>query len=218
MNALARPEVGQYLNDHFVAAFQKVATFKIVNGQKQGGNVASYFCTPDGRVLHAVAGPVDGATLLREARWVVETCNLAALDGKAGAGLKAYFGQAHADRLYREQLVPPKLAPRPDFTAADVAAVLDRGRGLDNPGRIDLLLSTYPLPPIGKVYRPIFERVLNEPVSTSPVLEGAAARDGNAAPAKVVIPTAADERQRRLDEKVLRARNDPPPKTVQSGE
>ena len=25
---------------------------------KNGGNVASYFCTPDGRVIHAVTGPV----------------------------------------------------------------------------------------------------------------------------------------------------------------
>jgi hypothetical protein len=48
-----------------------VGTFRIVNGQKQGGNVASYFCTPDGRVLHLIAGPVDGDTLIREARWVV---------------------------------------------------------------------------------------------------------------------------------------------------
>ena len=204
MNALAKPEVGQYLNDHFVAAFQKVATFKIVNGQKQGGNVASYFCTPDGRVLQAVAGPVDAATLLREARWVVETHNLADLDGRGTTGLQAYFGQAHADRLSREHGFQSKLAPRPDFTASDVAAVLDRGRGLDNPGRIDLLLSTYPLAPIGKVYRPIFERLLNEAVSTSPVQEGAAARDWNAGRRQVVTPTAADERQRRFDEKVLR--------------
>ena len=73
MNALANPEVGKYLNESFVCSFQKVATFRIVNGQKQGGNVASYFCAPDGRVLHVVAGPVDAPTLLREARWVVET-------------------------------------------------------------------------------------------------------------------------------------------------
>ena len=54
--------MGDYLNRHFVSAFQKVATFQIVNGaQKQGGNVASYFCTPEGRVLHAIAGPVDAA-------------------------------------------------------------------------------------------------------------------------------------------------------------
>ena len=73
MNALANDEVGKYLNEYFVSSFQKVATFRIVGNQKQGGNVASYFCAPDGRVLHAIAGPVDAATMLREAKWVVET-------------------------------------------------------------------------------------------------------------------------------------------------
>ena len=67
MNALANDEVGNYVNQHFMASFQKVGTFKVVDGQKQGGNVASYFCTPDGRVLDAVAGPVNAAMLLREA-------------------------------------------------------------------------------------------------------------------------------------------------------
>ena len=58
VNALANPEVGKYLNEYFVSSFQKVATFRIVNGgQKQGGNVASYFCAPDGRVLHVVRRP-----------------------------------------------------------------------------------------------------------------------------------------------------------------
>ena len=60
MNALANPEVGKYFEKYFVTSFQRVGTFKIVqtpNGpkQKQGGNVATYFCAPDGRVLHAVA-------------------------------------------------------------------------------------------------------------------------------------------------------------------
>ena len=69
MNALANPELGKYLNENFVSSFQKVATFRIINGvQKQGGNVASYFCAPDGRVLHVIAGPVDAGTMLREAK------------------------------------------------------------------------------------------------------------------------------------------------------
>ena len=69
---MAKEKVGKYVNTHFVSAFQKVATFQINGNQKQGGNVASYFCAPDGRVLHVVAGPVDAGTLLREAKWVVE--------------------------------------------------------------------------------------------------------------------------------------------------
>jgi hypothetical protein len=104
VNALANPEVGKYLNEYFVSAFQKVATFRIVNGnQKQGGNVASYFCAPDGRVLHVVAGPVDAATLLKEAKWVVETTKKAMADSKGdGATFKAYFRRAHAERLRQE--------------------------------------------------------------------------------------------------------------------
>jgi len=103
VGALANPEVGKYLNEFFVSSFQKVGTFRIVNGQKQGGNVASYFCAPDGRVLHAVAGPVDAATMLREARWVVEGTQKAMKESKGdGAQFKALFRQWHADRLRQD--------------------------------------------------------------------------------------------------------------------
>jgi hypothetical protein len=103
VNALANPEVGKYLNEYYAVAFQKVATFKIVGDQKQGGNVASYFCAPDGRVLHVVAGPVDAATMLQEAKWVVETTKKAMAEAKDdGAKFKAYFRKAHADRLRNE--------------------------------------------------------------------------------------------------------------------
>ena len=103
MNALANPEVGKYLNEYFVSSFQKVGTFRILNGQKQGGNVASYFCAPDGRVLHAIAGPVDAATMLKEAKWVVESTKKAMTESKGdGAKFKALFRQWHADRLRQE--------------------------------------------------------------------------------------------------------------------
>jgi hypothetical protein len=103
VNALANPEVGKYLNEYFVCSFQKVATFRIVDGQKQGGNVASYFCAPDGRVLHVIAGPVDAAVMLHEAKWVVDTTEKAMDDAKGdGAKFKAYFRTAHAERLKNE--------------------------------------------------------------------------------------------------------------------
>ena len=103
MNALNNPEVGKYLNEYFVSGFQKVGTFKIVGNQKQGGNVASYFCAPDGRVLHCVAGPVDAATLIREAKWVVETTKKAIDISKGdGSKFKAHFRTAHAERLKNE--------------------------------------------------------------------------------------------------------------------
>jgi len=103
VNALANSEVGKYVNDNFCSSFQKVATFKIVGGAKQGGNVATYFCAPDGRVLHAVAGPVDSATFLREAKWVVETTRKAMKDADGDGGkFKAYFRKAHAQKLRDE--------------------------------------------------------------------------------------------------------------------
>lgn len=103
MGALANPEVGKYVNEYYCSAFLKVATFKIVGGQKQGGNVASYFCAPDGRVLHVVAGPVGAEQFLHEAKWVVETTKKAIADSKNdGAKFKATFRKLHAERLRNE--------------------------------------------------------------------------------------------------------------------
>src|SRR5439155_1782936 len=97
------PEVGKFVNEHFVSSFQKVATFKIVDGAKQGGNVAAYFCAPDGRVLHVVAGPVDAPTMLREAKWVVETAKKGIEASKGdGAKFKEMFRKAHAGKVRQE--------------------------------------------------------------------------------------------------------------------
>lgn len=123
MGALSSKEVGTYINEHFVASFQKVATFKIVGKQKQGGNVAAYFCAPDGRVLHCVAGPVDAATMLREAKWVVETTKKAIDESKGSGGkFKALFRTAHARKLKEDHglvVEPVTFDPAPaDSTSA----------------------------------------------------------------------------------------------------
>jgi hypothetical protein len=103
VGALANKEVGKYVNKYFVSSFQKVATFKIVNKQKQGGNVAAYFLAQDGRVLHVVAGPVNAATFLHEAKWVVETTEAALKETKDdGAKFKEIFRKAHAEKLKKE--------------------------------------------------------------------------------------------------------------------
>ena len=117
MGALANPEVGKFINEYFCSAYQKVATFKIVGAQKQGGNVASYFCAPDGRVLHCVAGPVDAGTFLREAKWVVDTTKKAMEVSKNDGGkFKAYFRTAHADKLRQDfgVIVSPATFDPPD--------------------------------------------------------------------------------------------------------
>jgi hypothetical protein len=175
VNALANAEVGTYLNAQFVASYQKVGTFQVQGQQKQGGNVASYFCTPGGRVLHVVAGPVNAATLLREARWVVETCKLARLEARDDAArFRAVLRQAHAARLRQEHGVNVEASSLPAraSAAAVMATLADRvaGRGaLAKQARVHLLLAGCPLPRLDQVYRLVFEQILGEKVSTNPV-------------------------------------------------
>jgi hypothetical protein len=176
VNALANPEVGAYLNQHFASSYQKVGTFKVVNGQKQGGNVASYFCTPAGEVLHAVPGPVDAATLLREARWVVETYKMAQLESRGDERLlKKAFRLAHADRLPAGTVkVNWKTLPDYQPTEEGLTKVLERkgaARQLDQQDQVNLLLAYYPLVKLDQAYKVVYEKVLNEKVSTKPVEE-----------------------------------------------
>lgn len=148
-----------------MSSFQKVASFKIVNGQKQGGNVASYFLTPDNRVLHVVAGPVNAATLLREARWVEETYKMALLEKHDGSRVSAFFRKAHNDRLHAEHNI--------DMLARGGRNRLNLNwrQKLDRPGQVHLLLVTAPLPRLEQVYKIVFEKILNERVSTAPVVQ-----------------------------------------------
>jgi hypothetical protein len=144
-----------------VSTYQKVGTFTVAGAQKQGGNVAAYFCTHDGRVLHAVAGPVDGDTFLREARWAVETYKLARLEHREDLlRVKNFFGRAHAERLRKEHGVT-------------VGKARNAGR-LANPAQVHLLLIAAPLVRIEKVYKVyklVFEKVLGEKVTTTPVVQ-----------------------------------------------
>src|SRR5262249_37034306 len=123
VGALANKEVGKYVNEYCVSSFQKVATFKIVNKQKQGGNVAAYFLAPDGRVLHAIAGPVNAQTFLHEAKWVVETTKAAIKEAKDdGAKFKEIMRKAHAEKLKKEHGLTVEAVtydePEPDSKSA----------------------------------------------------------------------------------------------------
>jgi hypothetical protein len=175
VNALANPQVGQYVNRHFVSAFQKVATFQVNGAQKQGGNVASYFCTPKGEVLHAVAGPTDADAFLREARWANETYHLAKLDELTPAQMQAFFRNAHLARLQREHGVqfPRRGLHRPDAITSRLLEqylVANNHLPLNNQGKVHLLLGVGPMVPVGQVYRIVFERILGERISTEPVV------------------------------------------------
>jgi hypothetical protein len=161
VSSLANEKVGDYVNTYFVSSYQKVGTFRVVDGEKQGGNVASYFCTPNGQVLHVVVGPVSAEVLLREARWAVEMHKLAVLECRNNvARRKAFFRRVHTLRLLREHNY-------------DIRATAKRSQrpALAGQGKVHRVMALYPLLYIGQMYKHIFEKVLNERVSTAPVEE-----------------------------------------------
>ncbi len=177
MNALADSSVGDYVNEHFVTAYQKVGTFKVntKTGQKQGGNVASYFCLPDGTVLHAIPGPVDAATFLKEARFAVETHKLAAANARNDPlRYKLTVRAAHYERLkdeYAALLPPAALADLRSSSAATADPLaIPKVRRLGNQARVSALLAAYPLARLETVYPVVWESILNEKLSAAPVL------------------------------------------------
>jgi hypothetical protein len=53
--------------------------------QKNGGNVVTYFCTPDMRVLHFVVGPVSAGSLMDEAAWAHRVFDATRMKDRTGA-------------------------------------------------------------------------------------------------------------------------------------
>ena len=105
---------------------------------KNGGNVASYFCTPDGRVIHAVTGPVPAEELLAAARWAVEVTS-----GGRAVDDPERIGEAHREEL--------------EHSSRPVASVAQQ--------QIHRLLASQPFAPLNEVYRTIFEKILGQRVS-----------------------------------------------------
>lgn len=175
MNALANETVGEYVNEHFVTAYQKVGTFRLVNGKKQGGNVATYFCLPDGTVLHAIAGPVNAAKFMQEARFAVETHKLAAANARNDPfKYRLTVRAAHYDKLQAEAHVQYPVAALPGLRYADTATeaplALRQFRRAGNAGKVSALLTAYPLARLETLYPIVWEQVLNEKLSAAPVL------------------------------------------------
>jgi hypothetical protein len=162
-----------------VAAFQKVATFRVAGGQKQGGNVASYFCLSDGTVLHAIAGPVDADVFLREARWAVDVRNLAMLESQGSfERYRDVVRRAHAERLLKDREVTRGRGLK---GAAVEQLILGGPVAEDGPpvqlpdnlpaaGQVHFLLARDALPRLRKIYAVVFEQILDEKISSLPVL------------------------------------------------
>jgi hypothetical protein len=174
VNALANDNVADYINENFVATFMKVGTFRIVDGQKQGGNVASYFCLPDGAVVHAVPGKVDARVLLSEARWAVETRKFASTQSTdlEGGGVdmirfRFLIRQAHEERFAVER--NPALANRSKGNLGRLPPTLPGN--LSTQAQAHWYLAMDPLAKIDRVFPFVWERILNEQLSGLPVVQ-----------------------------------------------
>ncbi len=123
-----------------MAAHQQVGSFEVVNQfgnlQKNGGNVASYFCKPDGQVIHALSGPAKAEELLAEARWAVDIWH-------AAEGNVSRVATAHREAM---------------------ESLEQRGR-LGAPYQIHRLLAREQLPALKNVYRDIFENIVGQRLS-----------------------------------------------------
>jgi hypothetical protein len=129
-------------------------------------------------VVHCIAGPVDASTFLREARWAVEVWKMALLEGKDEKSLRfrAVIARAHFDRLQQEHGVR---LPRYGF-GSDAVPPAQIGRLVDyytergtqaNGARVHILLAAYPLPRLERIYGVVFDKILNEKLSTAPVAQ-----------------------------------------------
>ena len=171
MNALADDKVGEFVNDHFVSAWQKVGTFRVVNGEKQGGNVAAYFCRPDGTVLHAVAGPTDAKTFLSEARFAVELDKLAKLNGERSAlKQKLTVADGHQKRVKLD-------AGRRGEQDGELMGFGGWGEQfpvkfgmLPAQTQVSAVLMQIPLPKLDRLYPFVWEKILKEQLNAAPVV------------------------------------------------
>jgi hypothetical protein len=168
VNALADARVVNYLNDSFICTFLKVGTFQIINGQKVGGNVASYFCQSNGSVLHAVPGQVGADKLLAESRWAYETRKSAVTlstslgsDRVDATKYSAQIRKAHTERFFADGNQWPSKQP--------MALPMAFPRGKSQQAQVHWLLGRTPLAKLDTVYPVVWERILREKLSGVPV-------------------------------------------------
>ena len=145
-----------------------------MNGQKQGGNVASYFCTTDGTVIHAIAGPVKADVYLRELRWTVEIHNKATTESRGDMlKYKLAIRTAHYMRLKDDHgvTIPTQSLPRIAATTVPSAKTLTqlRLKSNGNAEQIAALLTVHPLAKLEEFYPVVWKHILGEEVSWSPV-------------------------------------------------
>jgi hypothetical protein len=174
VNALANDKVADHINENFVATFMKVGTFEIINGQKVGGNVASYFCQPDGTVIHAVPGKVNADTLLTEARWAFEIHRYALTRStELGNGTIDIYRFFHIIRLAHEERYALEINPNLNVNrlkGGQYPRLPDNHpKNVSNQAQAHWFLAMNPTANINRVFPFVWEQILNEKLSGLPV-------------------------------------------------
>jgi hypothetical protein len=127
---------------------ERARNLPVAQNVKIGGNVASYFCTPDLEVIHAVAGPAEAADFLEQARRALDWAGLFQ-DGSLDEARSA-LAWHHARQA---ETVPGRCRSR------------SAGAGGGARRAVHERLQEAPLPALEDLYRFVFERVLSEEVS-----------------------------------------------------
>jgi len=168
VNALGNNEAANYLNDNFICTYLKVGAFQIINGQKVGGNVASYFCLGDASVVHAVAGQTNAATLIKEARWAMDirkwaqTNSMRFESGKTDPLLYAsQIRKAHVERYHEEN--------RTHGADRKLPQMMPRQASLQT--QTHWLLARQPMARLDTIYPIVWQQILNEKLSALPVAQ-----------------------------------------------
>jgi len=170
VNALNDQRVADYINENFVSTYLKVGTFQIVNGQKQGGNVASYFCLPDSSVIHAVPGQTNASKLMSEARWAYETRKSAlsfGTDFEDGKVLMSKYAdhvrKAHTERYFAEH------RGNGGIWGKQTVLPMNMPVHTNNQAQTHWLLARSPLIRLNDIYPTVWTQILREQLSTLPV-------------------------------------------------
>ncbi|MBM3997265.1 MAG: hypothetical protein FJ303_24420 [Planctomycetes bacterium] len=157
------------MNENFVCTYLKVGTFQVLNnGQKQGGNVASYFCLGDGRVVHTVPGQTNADKLLSESRWAYEI-RKSALTHATDLGTGRVDDKKYRDKIIRGHTERFYAETNARHAKSYSPVPLQFPHGRSQQAQAHWLLARNPLAKLDAVYPFVWTKILNEELSDRPV-------------------------------------------------
>jgi hypothetical protein len=169
-----------------VSVYDKIGTFHIDvsedgRSRRMGGNVTAFFCTPNGYVIHAAAGPRTAEGFLAEAKWALATYTKVLSDKNVmrAASPQDQFAKVSSG-IRRAHFEAYNLFMHPDGTPSGRELVLHeppadpRLRGLDEMGKrqrkfVHQLLMTRAYEPLARLGPVVYGRILGEMVTSQPV-------------------------------------------------